>query len=317
MRVTQSMLSNNMLRNLSSSYTKMGKLQEQITTGKKVNRPSDDPVVAMKGMGYRMTVDKIAQYQKNLGEVNNWLDSSDDALDGAGQALLRIQELTTDAANDTKTHDDRMKIVEEIKQIREQIRDMGNTKVGDKYLFSGTKTSSPLFGKDPVTGVVNSIAGASLAVPTLPPNPAVPTGSAVDGFEAVVAIEVFDGIELQVNTNGYKLFSELDEMMGELITSIESNAGGEAIGAHLTSISTSQDAVLTARANIGARQNRVEMMEHRLGQQEGSAKKQMSENEYIDYEKAITDMITEEAIHRAALSVGARIIQPSLVDFLR
>ena len=69
MRVTQSMLSTNMLRNLSTSYNKMGKLQEQITTGKKVNRPSDDPVVVMKGMGYRMQVDKVAQFQRNLGEV--------------------------------------------------------------------------------------------------------------------------------------------------------------------------------------------------------------------------------------------------------
>ena len=53
MRVTQSMLSNNMIRNLSTSYSKMGKLQEQLTTKKKINRPSDDPVVAMKGIGYR------------------------------------------------------------------------------------------------------------------------------------------------------------------------------------------------------------------------------------------------------------------------
>ena len=101
MRVTQSMLSNNMLRNLSTSYNQMGKLQEQITTGKKVNRPSDDPVVAMKGMGYRMQVDKVTQFQRNLGEVNNWLDSSDDALDKVGTALHRANELMTQAANGT------------------------------------------------------------------------------------------------------------------------------------------------------------------------------------------------------------------------
>ena len=77
------------------------------------------------------------------------------------------------------------------------------------------------------------------------------------------------------------------------------------------------DKVLTTRADIGARQNRVEMMENRLDSQEASAKKQMSENEDIDYEKAITEMLTQESIHRAALSVGSRIIQPSLVDFLR
>ncbi|MEK4406541.1 flagellar hook-associated protein FlgL [Sporosarcina sp. FSL K6-6792] len=308
MRVTQSMLSNNMLRNLSASYNKMGKLQEQITTGKKVNRPSDDPVVAMKGMGYRMQVDKIAQYQRNLGEVHNYLDSSDDALDSVGQALIRVQELTVDAANDTKTHEDKQKIMKEIEQLREQIRDMGNTKVGDKYLFSGTKTDSPLFGGNPIT-----IGGEIIPVPpaTVAPTPA------QKGFTEAISIEVFDGVELQVNTNGYKLFSELDEMMGKLIGSIDNDEGSAAISAHLDAISKVQNSVLETRADIGARQNRAEMMGNRLESQEGAAKKQMSENEDIDYEKAITDMLTQEAIHNAALSVGARIIQPSLVDFLR
>lgn len=307
MRVTQSMLSNNMLRNLSGSYNKMGKLQDQITTGKKVNRPSDDPVVAMKGMGYRMQVDKVAQYQRNLGEVHNWLDSSDDALDGVGKVLIRVQELTVDAANGTKTDEDRHKILKEIEQLREQLRDLGNTKVGDKYLFSGTKTGEALFGTD--SNGDATIGGA--IIPVVPP--ATPT----QGFENDVSIEVFDGVELKVNTNGYALFSQVDDMMNKLITSIKDDEGSEAISPHLESISIVQNSLLETRADIGARQNRAEMMENRLDSQEASAKKQMSENEDIDYEKVITEMITQESIHRAALSVGARIIQPSLVDFLR
>jgi len=106
-------------------------------------------------------------------------------------------------------------------------------------------------------------------------------------------------------------------MMDKLITSISMNQGSTAISGHLTGINTVQNSVLETRADIGARQNRAEMMDNRLASQEGAAKKQMSENEDIDYEKVITEMITQESIHRAALSVGARIIQPSLVDFLR
>lgn len=295
MRVTQSMLSSNMLRNLSSSYNKMGKLQEQLSSGKKVNRPSDDPVTVMKGMGYRMQVDKVEQYQKNLGEVNNWLDSTDDALDGVGQILNRLTELTVDAANDTKTPEDRQKIVKEVEQLQLQMRDMGNTKVGDKYLFSGTKTGEPLFDKDGK----------------------LPDPVAIPGFEKSVTVEVFDGVELKVNTDGFAIFSELDEMMSNLVNSIKGTAGSTTISSQLTEISSVQNTVLEARADIGARQNRAEMMKNRLDAQEGSAKKQQSENEDIEYEEVITQMLTEESIHRAALSVGARIIQPSLVDFLR
>ena len=281
------MLSNNMLRNLSTSYGKMNTLNNQLLTGKKVSRPSDDPVVAMKGIGYRMQVDKVEQYQRNLGEVNNWLDSSDSALDAVGQALHRTKELVTKAASDTLTEDDREKIKVELNQLREQIQDLANTKNGDKYLFSGTKTSTPLYGEN-----------------------GYPTGD-LTGFDKDIDIEIFNGVSMKVNTNTMEMFKNIDDMF----------AGMEDddfdFDAAITAVDSNMDKVLTTRADIGARQNRVEMMTSRLSAQEGAAKKMMSENEDVDYEKAITDMLTQEAIHRVALSVGARIIQPSLVDFLR
>lgn len=286
MRVTQSMLSNNMLRNLSTSYNKMGKLQDQILTGKKVNRPSDDPVVAMKGMGYRMQVDKVHQFQRNLGEVHNWIDSSDDALDKVGQAMHRAKELVTNAANGTMTPEDREKVQSELKQLREHIQDMANTKMGDKYIFSGTKTNTPLFdGTNFETG---------------------------DAFSKEVEIEVFDGVSLTVNTDATELFKEIDNMFAKMTAD-----GYDDYSSSIAKIDAQMDQILTTRAGIGARQNRVEMMENRLAAQEVTAIKQMSDNEDIDYEKVITEMITQESIHRAALSVGSRIIQPSLVDFLR
>ncbi|MCM3636850.1 flagellar hook-associated protein FlgL [Sporosarcina luteola] len=300
MRVTQSMLSNNMLRNLSTSYNKMGKLQEQLSSGKKVNRPSDDPVVVMKGMGYRMQVDKVATYQKNLGEVNNWLDSSDDALDGVGQVLHRAKELVTNAANTgTMTPEDREKIKIELEQLQKQIQDLANTKVGDKYIFSGTMTDKPLYENG-----------------TYPQLNSDPTNQATSltGYEKDVEIEVFDGVSLKVNTTAGKMFKEINELFEGIKNNTDDTYDfSEAI----EKIDGHMEAVLTARADIGARSNRAELMNNRLEMQEGAAKKQQSENEDIDYEKVITEMLTHESIHRAALSVGARIIQPSLVDFLR
>lgn len=296
MRITQSMLSNNMLRNLTTSYDKMGKLNDQLTTGKKVNRPSDDPVVAMRGLAYRMQVDKVEQYQRNIGEVNNWLDSTDDALDKVGQALQRTKELVTNAANGTMTDDDKDKIKAELSQLREQVRDVANTKVGDKYLFSGTKTGTPLF-KD----------GTYPQLSTDAENPATePTA-----FESDVNIDVFDGVKLNVNSTSAKMFKDIDDMF-------ESFTGADAdFDQAIADVDNGLDVLLTERSSVGARMNRVELMGNRLETQEGIAKKQQSLNEDIDYEKVITEMISQESVHRAALSVGARIIQPSLVDFLR
>ncbi|QUG40789.1 flagellar hook-associated protein FlgL [Psychrobacillus sp. INOP01] len=295
MRVTQSMLSSNMLRNLSTSYNKMSTLQEQINSGKKITRPSQDPVVAIKGIGYRTDLNKVEQYQRNLGEVNNWLDSSDDALDKVGSALHRVQELVTKASTDTLTPDDRQKVEKEITQIKEQIRDLSNTKVGDKYIFSGTNTNSPLHD------------GTNFV-----------TAQTAPGVNNDIDIEVYDGVEITVNTKGLDIFQQIDEMMVGLEADLkDTSKSGKDFEKYLTLKSDNEKVVLAARADIGARQNRVEMMEDRLSAQEIIVTKQLSANEDIDYEKAITEMITQESIHRAALSVGARIIQPTLTDFLR
>jgi flagellar hook-associated protein 3 FlgL len=295
MRVTQFMLANNMLRNLSNSYERLGKYQEQLVTGKKISRPSDDPVVAMKGIAYREDLARVKQYQRNIGEVHNWIDSADDALDKAGLALQRVQELVVQASTDTATPEDRKKIADEIEQIQKHIIDVANTKVGGKYIFNGADTKNPLF-----IGYPGEM------------------GFAVNGNQSDVEIEVFDGIKLDVNIDGKTLFTGIIGMLDNLKTVLnDPNSTGNTISSHLSQVEAQQDALLAARSELGAKQNRVEMMENRLFTQEVIATKLMSNNEDIEYEKTITDLITQESVHRAALSVGARIIQPTLVDFLR
>lgn len=308
MRVTQSMLSNNMLRNLSTSYSKMSELQNQINTGSKITRPSDDPVIAIKGMSYRKDLNKVSQFERNMNEVNSWLDSSDDALGQVGDALNRVKELVVQAANDTNTADERKKIKLEIDQIRSQIQDLANTKIADKYIFNGTKTQSPLF----VNGQLNpEIYDSS-------------TGEFISATSGEVNMEVFDGIQLQVNTsNAAELYKNVDDLMANISSALDAS-DGEQIGNLLggladgtdDTLSELQNKVLEARADVGARQNRVEMMSNRLSSQEINVTKQMSQNEDVDYAEAITQMITHESIHQASLSVGAKIIQQTLVNFL-
>lgn len=286
MRVTQSMLSNNMLSNLSNSYNRLAKLQDQISTQKKFTKPSDDPVAAMMGMGYRTDLTQIEQYTRNIGEVTNWVDSTDSALNDAVSALQRIRELTVSASNGTQGEDERKAIAEEVKQLKEQVITIGDTQIGDKYIFNGSNTN-----------VRPSINGFS------------PGG---------INVEVFKGIKVQVNTEGASLFGDMLSSGGDIdqiITALESNDG--TVGNLLTNIDANLNEFLSARSLIGAKQNRVAMMEDRLSQQEVFAKKILSDNEDIEVEKAITEFTTQESVHQAALSIGSKIIQTSLVDFLR
>jgi flagellar hook-associated protein 3 FlgL len=308
MRVTQSMLSNNMLRNLNNSYGKMSKLQDQLNSGKVITRPSDDPVVAVKGMGYRVELDKNEQYQRNMGTANTWLDTSDSALDQVGSVLNRVKELVVQAASDTNTSDDRSKIAIEITEIKNHLRDLGNTKAGENYIFSGAHVDKPLFDENGINSD--------------------PTATQ-DGFERPIEIHVFDSISLPVNTNVYQLFSDVDSFMTELETLLnDPESTGKDISATLgvsienetmtvPGLDAVTNKVLETRASIGARQNRVELMSNRLEIQEINVTKQMSENEDADYAKTITEMSAAESVHQAALSVGAKIIQQTLVDFMR
>ncbi|SFM23758.1 flagellar hook-associated protein 3 FlgL [Gracilibacillus orientalis] len=298
MRVTQGMLTNNMLRNLSSSYDSLGKYMEQLSTGKKINRPSDDPVVAMKGMNYRTQVTNSEQFERNIGEVHNWMDNSDDALDKTQKALERLRELAVQGANGTYEEGQRGNMAAEVDQLKEHILDIANTEVNNKYIFNGTNTTGvdgdKPFDIDADGNFQNAINNQD------------------------VNIEVSEGTKLRVNVRpddvfNEELFTDLSNFAEELRTGTDDDA----ISAYIGEIDDHINNNVDTRADLGARQNRIDLIENRVLEQGVSAKDMMSKNEDADIEKVIMNLTSQESIHRAALSAGSRIIQPTLLDFLR
>ncbi|CAK6479348.1 flagellar hook-associated protein FlgL [Peribacillus castrilensis] len=292
MRVTQSMLTNNMLSNLSSSYEKMSKLQEQVSSQKKFSKPSDNPVAAMMGMGYRTNLNQIGQYQSNIAEATNWIDSTDDAITESVSAMQRIRELTVQGSNGTYEGEQLKTITEEIKQLKEHLITLGDTQIGGKYIFNGQDTNvRPSSVKD---GNGNTVYG---------------TGD--------INLEVFSGISLKINTDGSKIFGDALAAGGSIDQTIEALENGGDVTGTLEGLDATINTFLGMQAQVGARQNRIELMTDRLKQQEVFATEILSKNEDVDIEKAIMDLTTQESVHSAALSIGAKIMQPSLLDFLR
>lgn len=299
MRVTQSMLSHNALRNLSSSYSKLQTLNNQINSGKKFTKPSDDPVAAMNAMGYRTDLNNIQQYQDNIATVQNWTDSTDDALQGVSNILQKVRELTVQASNGTYEDSQRTYIAEEIEQLKNEIVSLGDTQVGGKYIFGGTQTDVP------------------------------PSQS---GYTASgdINIEVFNGIKLPLNIDGNEMFKGLvgnetetttatvKGVITELIETLKDpTSSEEEIGSFLSQLDIQMDTVLAEISTVGARQNRVDLMSDRLGNQEVFSTRILSDNEDIDLERALIDLTAQESVLRASLSTSASIIQPTLMDFLR
>lgn len=273
----------------------MGTYMDQLSTGKKINKPSDDPVIAVKGMDYRTQLRQVEQYQRNTNEVHNWMDNSDAALDKATQALQKMRELAVQASNDTYGEEERENIKVEVEQLKKHLKDIANTKVNDKYIFNGTSTDE---------AAISVAENGDLSF------------NYSDVHEPVL-IEVASGTKLQANVDASGIFGEdLFDKIDKFSTALSDN-DQDGIDASIGALDENIDNVINARADLGARMNRLELVENRLGEQEVIATKSLSENEDIEYDKVITQLLTQESLLRASLSAGSRIIQPSLMDFLR
>ena len=280
-----------MLNNLFKSQANMDKYLKQITSGKKINRPSDNPVIAMKGINYRTEVTESEQYIRNTTEVWNWFDHSDDVLGKSTKAMQRMEELANQAANGTNTQDELNSIKKEVEQLKEQMIEMANTQVSGKYIFNGIDTDQ----KPIQDGKIITEAGR----------------------EEMVKIEVSKGINMDVNVSPEGVFDqELFDHIDGFITALEAGDDDE-LNNSLGNLQESSSNIIQARAELGARMNRLELIEDRLENQVVIVKDTMAKNEGVEFEEAVTNLLTQEVIHRAALSAGSKIIQPSLVDFLR
>jgi flagellar hook-associated protein 3 FlgL len=292
MRVTQGMLASNSLRQLSNSYEKLGNYQDQLNTGKKISRPSQDPVVAMKGMYYRSNLNEVEQYQRNLSEAYLWMDNSDAGLEQANSALQRVRELIIQGKNGTNDEDGRYAIAKEIEQLKQDLVETANTQVAGRYIFNGTEVdNAPVTDGNPPTVNLNT---------------------------EDYMVQVSAGVDIKTNINPENVFNQgLFDTLQNVVQGFDGNYDSAQMDQYLENIDNRLDTLQAERSEIGARYNRLEMIDNRLGKTEVMANKIISDNEDADMEKVITDLTIQESIHRAALSVGAKIIQPTLMDFLR
>ncbi|WP_078147349.1 flagellar hook-associated protein FlgL [Exiguobacterium sp. HVEsp1] len=316
MRVTQTMLTQTNLKHLSSSYNTLARVQEQLISGKRIQKASEDPVVAMQGIRYRTEVREVDQFRRNVSEATSWMDLTDSTLNEVTEAVKRIRELTTQAANDTYESSQRAIIKSEVDQLIEHIGSLANSKAGEKYIYNGTMTDKPLINMEKLKGFLaadpaNPVTIDEIYMTTPVPDKLNPSGK--------IEFEVSKGITVQVNMQpetifGRELFEGLQKLSGLLA---KDTTGGSDLSMELDTLDTLGQNLITERAELGARANRLELVDNRLQDHEIIAKTIMSDNEDIDVEKVIMELKSHETVHRAALSAGARIIQPTLLDFLR
>jgi flagellar hook-associated protein 3 FlgL len=300
-RITDGMLSAASLADIQRSQARAFDAQQEVTTGKRINRAADDPDGAARAVRLKGELAGIDRQGQNADAATAWLTASEGALSGIGDTLQRVRELTVQAGNDSLSDSNRKAIADEIDQLIESVRDQANATLDGRYLFSGAQTTT---------------------------KPYAPGSDAYLGGRAgqdVVALDIGPGVSVQVNTNGLALFGEgtaagdglMLDTLRTLSADIRSGNTTAVRTTDLQALDRSTTALVDARAAIGATQNRVDAAKGRLQDLGTATTKLLSDTEDADMAKAIMTLSTQQSAYQAALQSGASVIQhKTLMDFL-
>ncbi|KUO74763.1 MAG: hypothetical protein APF77_10900 [Clostridia bacterium BRH_c25] len=316
MRVTNSMMVNNMMRNMTKNLNRMEKTQQYLATGKKFVNPSDDPIGVSRSLRLNTEISNMDQYKRNIEDGLSWLETTETAVGNVGEVLKRAKELVIQGTNETYSGEQRKAIAKEIRQLKEQLISIGNMNYAGSYIFSGFKTDKPL----------------------LDSNGDYDLGGGTLGINENINFNVGYGDAIGINFVGQKIFgvgdytaalnnnsdaastdpAQLIGVFDQLIADLEVDPDGDTTGinAALDRIEVFLDNTNTVRAEIGVKTNRLELTLQRIEDDIVNLKTLLSNNEDADISEVIMNLKMEENVYRASLAGGARIIMPSLIDFI-
>lgn len=291
-RVTQNMVVGRSLSSLQAGLDRLAQTQEKLSTGKNLNRPSDSPTDATTAMKIRVQVAQHQQYVRNAQNGLGWLDVIDTTLSGMADNLRRANDLALQGANASSTPQTRAALATEVEQIRDGLLSQANTTYLGRPVFGGVTSGGKAFAPD---------------------------GSYV-GSDAPVTRSVADGVKVRVDVSGpalvgpdgANLFTDLDALASALRTGDQAG-----ISAGITALRSRQISVGNQQAVVGAAYNRVEAAEAKGSDALVTLASALSEVENTDLPKAMVDLQMHEVAYQAALAATARVMQPSLIDFLR
>ena len=313
-RVTQMGLQRASLAHLQDNLGRMGQLQERLTTGKVITKPSDDPAGTVDAMRVRADQRATAQYMRNTADGNAWLTTIDDAMGDALTALRRGRDLVVNGAN-TGSHgpSSRAAIASELRATADQLFETANTSYLGRSVFAGTSTQN---------AYVRTEGG----------------GFEYTGSEAGTEVlrQVSDSTKIRVDSRGDQIFGVDDlDADGDLVRDADGEptgmsvftllnhvagkieAGDPDVGQYLAKVDEHLSAFLSEVGSVGSRHNQIIRADEALANRELTLESRLSDVEDADLPRTIVDLQIQEVSYQAALNATGRVLQPSLLDFLR
>lgn len=349
MRIADKMNYNQVNAGIQKNRAEMSDLQNQAATQKRVNKPSDDPLATTRVLASRTNVNASQQYLKNINQAKTFLEYSDQSLAEMTEVLTRAKELAIGQASDAgASAQTRLVTATEIGQLFDQTVQVGNRKLGDRFLFGGFKTTNPPFTADgdykgdlgEMRVAVNKEADVPINVPgsrvflgmgirsgrvrddaTFDPtfrpelkNEATirgPAGETLGSSETASEAKV-SNLSATWKNDGINVFNVLSDLEVSLRTNSK-----EGVQESLDKLDEALAQVVLSRSEVGSRLSTLNSSMENLTKGVIDSKALASSLEDVDTFELVSDLNKSESTLKASLASSGKLIQPSLLDFLK
>ncbi len=289
MRVSNAMMANNIQNYLYKHTKNLLAIQERIASGKRINRPSDDPVGMSQALDYKKTISSLEQYNENIDRAQLHINSVEDILDGVTDLLTEAKGIAADTDPDM-----RVMMSDQVSVIREQVLQLANSKSNGNYVFAGHLTDTQPFD-------------------------AAGTYSGDNGTKNYI---IGDGLQLDIEADGSQIFETGGVSVFDVLSDLEAElalgdaADPDVIAAQLPLLQAAVETLNTTRAVNAGKYQRLEATSNHNQVFKVNFEDLLSRTEDTDVVSAAIDLQVQQTAYESTLATAAQIVRPSLIDYM-
>src|SRR3954467_2538176 len=306
-RITNNMLSRSVLSDLNDISAKQAQTRRQMSSGKALTKPSDDPFAAGRAISLRSELAGIKQHERNVNEAQGWMTVTTTALSQITDMAQTARQLVVQGSTDTLPQESRNALADQVDQLIAGMKQEANATYDGRYVLGGNRTNVR-----PYDSTENKT------------DPSVPTNDAYAGDSANQLREIGPNVTMVVNVHGDEVLGGVPGATGNMLgvmrdiaTHLRAGDTAKLGSDDLNAIQGQIDNLLSVQARVGAGMNRLDTASSRLQEIEESTMSMLSNTEDADMAETLVNFSTQQAVYQSALNAGARIVQSSLLDFLR
>jgi flagellar hook-associated protein 3 FlgL len=305
-RITTQMTAANLLANINQSMDRISNTQQELSTGKKINQPSDDPYGTSLSLELTNELGGLNDYSNNVADGTGWTQAGNASLTDITNAVQRVRELVVGAANGTMSKADMAADADEVNQLIDQIKQDANTQYNGQYIFSGAATGTQPYPAG-TPGTSDPYAGDNGQVTRMiGPNVSVAVNANLTGVLGTG----------QTTAGSPAGDNKLLNTLRNIADDMQSGNSSALSGTDLSQLDTNFNSLTGLTASLGAVTNRLQMADSRIQSLQAADQGVLSNTQDADMAKTEIDFSTQQAALTAALQAGAHIVQQSLMDFL-